>query len=89
MMSLTNHSVTVRCPGTIANLVCGFDVLGLCLNAPYDLMHVKLLNERKIIINATKGYDLPLDPEHNTAGAPLLAMLEEIPESIGFEISFE
>ncbi|MEO7310746.1 MAG: homoserine kinase [Chitinophagaceae bacterium] len=82
-------AVTVRCPGTIANLVCGFDVLGLCLHEPYDVMHVKLLGERKIIINPTEGYDLPTDAENNTAGAPLLEMLEEIEGDIGFEITIE
>ena len=32
------RSVTVHSPGTVANLVCGFDILGLALNAPYDVM---------------------------------------------------
>ena len=88
-MSATKESVTVRCPGTIANIVCGFDVLGLCLHEPHDVMHVKLLNERKIIINPTEGYNLPTDPAQNTAGAPLLEMLEEIEGEIGFEITIE
>ena len=81
--------VTVRCPGTIANLVCGFDVLGLCLKEPYDVMHVKLLDEKKVVINPTKEYDLPTAPENNTAGAPLLEMMQEIDENIGFEITIE
>ncbi|MES2773010.1 MAG: homoserine kinase [Bacteroidota bacterium] len=88
-MLQTNTSVTVRCPGTIANLVCGFDVLGLCLHEPYDIMHVKLLDEKKVVINPTEGYDLPTEPENNTAGAPLLEMLAEIEENIGFEITIE
>jgi homoserine kinase len=88
-MNATNTSVTVRCPGTIANLVCGFDVLGLCLHEPYDVMHVKLLNEKKVVINPTEGYDLPTEPENNTAGAPWLEMLAEIEENIGFEITIE
>jgi len=83
------NTVTVRCPGTIANLVCGFDVLGLCLHEPYDVMHVKLLTEKKVVINPTEGYDLPTDPANNTAGAPLLEMLAEIEDHIGFEITIE
>jgi hypothetical protein len=27
-----NTTVKVLAPGTVANLVCGFDVLGMCLN---------------------------------------------------------
>ena len=43
----TNDIVKVHAPGTVANLVCGFDILGLCLNEPNDLMEVKLLDENK------------------------------------------
>lgn len=78
--------VSVLCPGTVANLVCGFDILGLCLHAPSDRMQVKLLNERKIIIQSTDGYELPSDPQMNTAGAPLVEMLKELEGDIGFEV---
>ena len=78
--------VTVQCPATVANLVCGFDILGMALNKPYDLMEVRLLNEPGIIITSKDGFPLPTDPAHNTAGAPLLAMLEELDQPIGFEV---
>jgi len=78
--------ITIHAPATVANLVCGFDVLGMCLNEPYDIMQVRLLDKREIIISTTDGYDLPADPAQNTAGAPLLSMLEEIKDSIGFEV---
>lgn len=38
--------ITVKTPATIANLVCGFDVLGLCVENPYDIMDVHLLDEK-------------------------------------------
>ena len=78
--------VTVQCPATVANLVCGFDILGMALNKPYDLMEVRLLNEPGIIITSKDGFPLPADPAHNTAGAPLIAMLEELEQPIGFEV---
>ena len=71
--------VKVLAPGTVANLVCGFDVLGMCLNEPNDLMEVKLLHEKKIIIHSADGYPLPSDPAQNTAGAPLIEMINVIP----------
>jgi homoserine kinase len=83
------NQVTIKSPATVANLVCGFDVLGMCLSEPSDVMHVKLLSEKKVIINNTNNHHLPTDPSQNTAGAPLLAMLEEINDEIGFEISIE
>ncbi len=80
------NEVKVHAPGTVANLVCGFDILGLCLNEPNDLMEVKLLDERKIIIHSADGYPLPLDPAQNTAGAPLIEMINELEGNIGFEM---
>lgn len=81
--------VTVHAPGTVANLVCGFDVLGMCLNMPYDVMQVRLLQEKKITIISKDGYQLPTDPAQNTAGAPLIEMLEEIDANLGFEVTIE
>jgi homoserine kinase len=80
-------TIKVQAPGTVANLVCGFDVLGLCLHAPFDDMEVRLLDEKKVIIQSTDGYNLPTDPHQNTAGAPLVEMLHELPEGIGFEVT--
>ena len=78
--------VTVSCPATIANLVCGFDVLGMCLNDPADTMDVILLEENIIKIKSADGYPLPEDPMLNTAGAPLVEMLKEIEGITGFEL---
>jgi len=78
--------ISVRCPATVANLVCGFDVLGMCLNDPADMMEIKLLNEKKIIVRSADGYPLPEDPLQNTAGAPLVEMLKELEDNIGFEV---
>src|SRR3954451_18020753 len=78
--------VKVFSPATVANLVCGFDVLGLCLQEPYDIMDVSLLDEPKVIIRSADGYPLPEDPTQNTAGAPLIEMLKEVEDNIGFEV---
>lgn len=78
--------VSVLAPATVANLVCGFDILGLCLHDPNDLMEVRLLDEAKVVIQSADGYPLPLDPAMNTAGAPLVEMLNEIEPNTGFEV---
>ncbi len=70
-------------------MVCGFDVLGMCLQRPYDIMQVKLIEEKKIIIISKDGYKLPTDPAQNTAGAPLIEMLHELEGNIGFEVTIE
>lgn len=80
------QKVIVSCPATVANLVCGFDVLGMCLNNPEDIMEVQLLQEKKISITSADGYPLPSDPAQNTAGAPLVEMLKELDEPVGFDV---
>jgi len=82
-------TVTVYAPATIANLVCGFDVLGLCLNEPYDIMQVTLLDERKVVIDMGDTHLLPSDPALNTAGASLMEMLNEINKNIGFHLTIQ
>lgn len=80
------NKIKIEVPGTIANIVCGFDVLGLCLNNPVDRMELTVIPEKKVIIKSTDEYNLPNDPEKNTAGVPLLEMLQELNADFGFEV---
>jgi homoserine kinase len=79
--------ITIHAPATVANLVCGFDVLGLCLAEPYDIMRIRLLDKPQVIIRTTDQFPLPLDPALNTAGAPLLEMLAVVQQDVGFEVT--
>ena len=81
-----NKTITVLSPGTVANLVCGFDVLGLCLDTPNDEMQVTINDRNEISIRSADGYELPTDPALNTAGAPLLEIIAQLHGSLGFEI---
>src|SRR3954469_21983795 len=78
--------ITVASPASIANLVCGFDILGLSLNSPEDLMRIEYSGTPGIRIKHTDEYNLPTLPEQNVAGAALLAMMQELPPKVGFEI---
>lgn len=81
-----NKTVKVYPPGTVANLVCGFDVLGLCLHEPADEMQVTLTNNKQVVIKSVDGYELPSDPALNTAGAPLLEIMQHLNNDTGFEV---
>ena len=82
-------SVKVSAPATIANLVCGFDILGLCLSEPEDIMELTLNNEGVIRIQHTDSYNLPVEPSKNVAGAALSALLQECEPGIGFDLIVE
>jgi homoserine kinase len=82
-------SIKVLCPATVANLVCGFDILGLALNEPSDIMEVKLLDEPKVIIHNRDDFNLPTEPERNVAGVVFLAAMEKVGRNYGFEVTIE
>ena len=84
---MTSKQITIHAPATVANMVCGFDVLGFAVNDPFDIMKIRFCENAGVTIINEDEYHLPTDPEKNVAGAALLAMLEEIPEKIGFELT--
>jgi homoserine kinase len=92
-----NQWIKIKAPATVANMVCGFDILGFAVNSPYDEMEMRWIpraeNEASITIINIDEYNLPTDPEKNVAGAALLAFLEEYEEkqnnSIVPKIKFE
>ncbi len=84
-----DETITVHAPATVANLVCGFDVLGMALNQPQDIMKLTLREKPGISIVHDDEYKLPTEPEKNVAGAALLALMEELPEKVGFELTIK
>jgi len=85
----TARSVQVQAPATIANLVCGFDVLGLALNDPFDVMTIRRTSDPGIRIVHTDDFGLPTVPEQNVAGVALLEMLQEVDGGPGLEITVD
>jgi homoserine kinase len=81
--------ITVHSPGTVANLVCGFDILGLALKEPYDIMEVTLTDQPGIVIHNRDEYNLPTDPDKNVAGVVFKAALEQAGSSQGFTVVME
>ena len=85
-----NKTVRVECPATIANLVCGFDILGLALNDPQDIMELTLTDEPGIRISHSDTHPLPTDPLQNVAGVALLALMQETNDSsLGFDMMID
>lgn len=81
--------ISIQAPATIANLVCGFDILGLALQAPQDAMQMELTEEPGIFIEHSDSYKLPVAPAENVAGAALLALLQEHSTNKGFRITIQ
>ncbi|HEY5371402.1 MAG TPA: homoserine kinase [Hanamia sp.] len=84
--------IKITAPATIANLVCGFDILGMALKAPYDEMTLSLSDDSGIRIRHTDDYNLPESAEDNVAGVALKALMEDpiavgLKKSIGFDLT--
>lgn len=73
-------SVKVFAPATVANVVCGYDVLGFAVNQPGDEVIMRLTGGKGISISKITGDDgkLPLDPAKNTVSASVQHYLNHI-----------
>ena len=78
--------VKIFCPATIANISCGFDVLGVALDSVGDEMVVRKTEKKGVFITKIEGQNLPLETENNVAGVAGLALLEKADYAGGFEI---
>jgi len=61
--------LTVRAPATSANLGSGFDVFGLALGTPADIVRVERAPETTISVTGAGSKYIPEDPAKNTVGA--------------------
>jgi homoserine kinase len=81
--------ITIHSPATVANMVCGFDVLGFAVHQPYDIMQLEFIDEPGIVIANADAYNLPTDPTQNVAGAALLALMEAYEQPVGFKMTIQ
>ena len=79
-------SVKVKSPATVANLVCGFDILGLCLDTPYDEFILSISDEVGVTIDNIDEYNLPTNATKNVSGVALLKILEQEKDIKGFHL---
>src|SRR5690606_16148901 len=80
------NEIKLFCPATIANVSCGFDVLGLCLESTGDEMRIRKVSTPGIRITKIEGQKLPLKGEKNVAGVAALALVKDLDIAFGFEI---
>ena len=79
-------SIKIFSPLSVANLSCGFDVLGLCLDTIGDEMIIKKSKKPGVRIIKIEGENLPLSIEKNVAGVAAKSYLNKFPTEIGIEI---
>lgn len=92
MASIENNSVRVFAPATVANVGCGFDVLGFAIYGLGDFVTAKKSAEPGVRISSITGDRgmLTLESEKNTAGLAVLSLLNFLDDQkTGIELSIE
>ncbi|AGC66956.1 homoserine kinase [Candidatus Uzinura diaspidicola str. ASNER] len=79
--------VQVYSPATIANLCCGFDVLGMALNEPADEMIFRKSPSPGVHITKILGAQLSKQPDKNVVGVVLEKILHHLSnKKLGIEV---
>ncbi len=91
--SSVRMSATAFAPATVANVATGFDILGFAIDGIGDRVTVSRSETPGVTISAIRGIinvsGIPLEAHKNTAGVPLLKMLESARPGFGFTIEIE
>ncbi|MGH8226385.1 MAG: homoserine kinase [Steroidobacteraceae bacterium] len=82
---------TAFAPASVGNVAIGFDILGFAVDALGDRVTVTRKAEPGVTISAIRGAstDLPLEPERNTAGRALAAMVTGLALDFGIDMEIE
>ncbi|HMQ49825.1 MAG TPA: homoserine kinase [Saprospiraceae bacterium] len=78
-----NPGIKVFAPATVANVACGFDILGFALEKPGDEIIARFSDTPGLRITKITGAQgkLPYDIEKNTAGYAAMRLLEHLGET--------
>ena len=84
-----SKSIKAFAPATVANVACGFDVLGFAVDAPGDEVTITLNDTGEIRITDIQGDDglLPLESDENTVSLVIREYLTHIGSKQGVDIA--
>jgi homoserine kinase len=86
------ESIKVFAPATVANVVCGFDILGFAVNEPGDELIMEMTSKPGVNIISIEGDEgkLSLDPAKNTVSATVISLLKKLErEDVGLNIKLK
>jgi homoserine kinase len=81
-------SVRAFAPATVANVCCGFDILGFAVDHPGDEVKLTLRDDSlvQVVSIVGDGGKLPREVEKNTASVAVISFLKSIDSSQGVDI---
>src|SRR5699024_7239039 len=87
-MEFKYKEVRVFAPATVANVSCGFDVMGFALEAPGDEIVARPGQEDGVVITSITGDNgiLPAESQKNTASVAVQALLDYLDAEFSIEL---
>ncbi len=81
------NKITISVPSSVANVSCGFDVLGFCLEKPCDKMTVEIKKASDVEIKIINEKSIPSNSKYNVCGPVAFAMIQKLNLKHGFRIT--
>lgn len=70
--------IRIFAPATVANLGCGFDIIGMAIEGTGDLLEIRVTSGDELEINNSSGVGLPDDINRNVITPAIKAMLHKL-----------
>ena len=88
---MTDEWIRISAPATTSNIGAGFDIFGIALNEPYDIIEGRKI-ESGIVISEVSGpgsESIPLDAEKNSVGIAAAEVLRRCGADFGIELKIK
>lgn len=78
-------------PATVANVCCGFDILGFAIDNPGDEVTVRLSDRPGVVVTGITGDGgmLPMEADKNTATVAIQAFLNALGKDLALEVQLD
>jgi len=86
--AMSDEWVRVAAPATTSNIGAGFDIFGLALEEPYDIIEGRKIDSGIVIseVSGPGSESIPLDPDSNSVGIAAKETLRRCKADFGIEI---
>lgn len=81
--------IKVFAPASVANMGCGFDVMGMAMDATGDIMTVEINEGLGLEIENKSGIDLPTEVEKNVLTPAVMAFMAEYGKPLKIKVTIE
>ena len=83
------EEIKIFAPATVANVACGYDVMGFAMKDIGDIMTIRKIPSKKWVIENGRGCEgLPIKPKENVIGVAVEAYMKAYDKPVDFGLHF-